>query len=379
MSLKVAVLSPLPARSERPPESGVAEYTAALVRSLDFPVALLAQEGALPTGIGKATIAGFWKPNLALPLLVRRALKRVRPEILHVQHEFNLYGGLLQGFFLTSFLIGLRRSGLRILTTVHGIVARSDVTLSFLERNSLPRSAKLVRWAFALSYWGIGNSSDLLIVHHRHFRDILVRDYNIPDHKIRVIPHGSRDYQSNPVRSPSKRGQTILCIGFLAGYKLPELLVDVAESGALPDATFVFCVGLNPRVTGRPYLARAAELERRIRRLEPAAVWKGYIPDEELPATFASADVVVLPYTECVSVSGISALAQQWRVPICYSRPLRPLFGPGPFEFSLDSPSLTEAILKALTVPVEVPPQFISWSQAADETVAAWQVVASPA
>lgn len=371
--MKVAILSPLPSGPDEPPESGVAGYTAALIEYLNVPVTVLAQKGALTGAPGLATIAPLWEPNLSLPIRVWRAVGRIAPDILHVQHEFNLYGGLPQGMFLTAILLWLRKRGLKTVTTVHGVVPLNAVSAEFLLRNSLPGPVSFVRHAFRLSYRAIEAASDLLIVHHDYFRHVLIDDYGIDPARVNVIQPGSREVAYDATTVPKQVGKSVLCLGFLTGYKLPELLVEVAESDAMPDALFTFCVGINPRIRTRQYRDRADSLERRVRALGPRAVWRGYVPDEALAATIQSADVIVLPYTECVSVSAVAALARQWRVPLCYSRALRPLFGPGRLEFELNSGALSAAILSALSgVPNAIDSMFIAWRDAAAATTNAW-------
>jgi glycosyltransferase involved in cell wall biosynthesis len=367
------MLSPLPTASNEPPESGVAEYTASLVRCLEVPITVLAQRQAMPGPFGAATVLRVWNPNLRLALQVKAAVTGIEAEILHVQHEFNLYGGLLRGALLTPLLIWLRQR-VRIVTTIHGIVAPQDVTKPFLARNSLPPSAELVRSALALSYRGLDAASDLLIVHHDYFRNVLAESYGIEATKIAVIPHGVAGEASPAQRADKKSGKNVLCLGFLTGYKLPELLVEVAESRAITGATFTFCIGANPRLKSRAYRDRLAQLERRVRALEPITEWNGYVPDEALAATLAAADVLVLPYTECVAVSGVLGLARQWQLPVCYSQPLRPLFGTSSLEFALTPRALAQAIVRALST--EVTPAgsgFIPWRDAADATQAVWE------
>jgi glycosyltransferase involved in cell wall biosynthesis len=292
--------------------------------------------------------------------------------VLHVQHEFNLYGGLFQSALLTVALISMRRKGTRILTTVHGVVDPDEVTSAFLQRNSLPRSARVVRAGFRVAYRALAASSDILIVHHDHFREVLIEAYGVAEKQLLTIKPGA-NLAGPEERREVRRGQ-VLTLGFLTGYKLPEVVVEVAESETLPGTRFRFCVGKNPRIDDRGYAARYAELERRVRALGARAEWSGYIPDAELDAAFANAEVLVLPYTECVSTSAVAAAAQRSRTAICYSRALRPLFGEGPLEFELNAPALTGALSRALNGNIgSTTDQFIPWAEAADLTQAAWR------
>lgn len=276
---------------------------------------------------------------------------------------------------LTAGLIAIRRSGLPIVTTVHGVVDPSDVTNDLLARNGLPGTPRLARYAFRASYRAIAAASDKIVVHHDHFGRILQEKYEIPESKIQTVPMGS-----NPTRKNSHRqghGKSVLVLGFLTGYKLPELVVELAESNLFAGGTFRFCVGMHPRLDNQRYLGRYRRLEKRVRRLDRRAEWLGYIPDEGLSSTLAQADILVLPYTECVSASGIAALAHAENLPICYSRPLRALFGPGPLEFDLSVESLAAALAQASADPEgggskEI---FVSWKEAGATTERLWRLI----
>jgi glycosyltransferase involved in cell wall biosynthesis len=364
----------MPARADQLPESGVAAYTAALISALPqvADVTVLAQANATAQVIGNARVIRTWTPDRKMPGQVRRALATVRPDLLHVQHEFNLYGGLVQGAWLTAALIALRRKGLPILTTIHGVVDPREVNPAFIRRNSLPKSVRIVRMAFHAAYGALAASSDILIVHNDYFRRILIDSYRVAERKIRTIKPGA-NLALETDKTLNGRGGEVLTLGFLTGYKFPEVVVEVAESGALPGTKFRFCVGRNPRLNDPAYAARYAELEDRVRKLGARAEWSGYVPDEELDATFARAAVLVLPYTECLSTSGVAAAAQRSNTAICYSRALRPLFGAGPLEFELNAAALAEALGHAFMGVRTATDQFISWTEAADLTSQVWR------
>ena len=367
------MLSPLQAGRGKPPESGVAAYTGALATQIASrtDLTILGQIGCSPDAAGRATVLPTWTPDMRLAKQVNRTSRQLDVDLIHVQHEFNLYGGLLQGGLLTLRLMAMRRRGIRVVTTVHGVVPPSEVTPAFVRRNSLPNSVRLVRLGFRTAYRAISASSDALVVHHEYFRKVLVESYGVPAPKVHVIKPGL------PVMISSRGGGTrreVLTLGFLTGYKLPELLVEVAESDLEPDTIFRFCVGLNPRIKDAAYVDRYKRLEERVRALEARAIWSGYIADDQLNDAFQSAAMLILPYTECVSASAVAALAQHFSVPICYSRPLRPLFGPGTLEFELEAASLARAMHEARTGShTETSNElFTSWETSAGDTVDLW-------
>src|SRR6266849_9879646 len=114
------MLSPLPTDDGHPPESGVASYAAALMRSMrrepGFQLSVLAQKHAVQNDVGPASVDRVWTPTVVIPFQVNRALKRIAPDVLHVQHEFNLYGGVLQGLLLTLTVKAHRRRGVGTMT-----------------------------------------------------------------------------------------------------------------------------------------------------------------------------------------------------------------------------------------------------------------------
>jgi hypothetical protein len=122
--LRVGMLSPMPARAGQLPESGVAAYTASLVAALpdDLAVTVLAQETTNAQQLGNVKVLPTWTPDRRLPWQVDRTVAALALDVLHVQHEFNLYGGLLQGGLLTAALLRIHSRGTPIVTTVHGVV-----------------------------------------------------------------------------------------------------------------------------------------------------------------------------------------------------------------------------------------------------------------
>lgn len=372
---RVVVISPLPASSNQDPQSGVSAYTASLVPGLAEKADLfvLAQADAECEPLGEAKILPTWTPDHRLPVQVLRALRGLQPDLVHLQHEFNLYGGLTQTGLLNAALLWEHRKGLPVVTTVHGVLDLDDVTPALMARNSLPATTTLARASLRCAYLAIAGGSDSLVVHHEHFRNVLVRAYGIDPCRVSVIPMGYA-VPGAQARDPARRDRLqVLVLGFLTGYKLPELVVSLAESQALGDTTFRFCIGRNPRITAPAYVERYEDLARRVEQLGDRARWSGYIPDSELADVFQESDVLVLPYTECVSGSAVAGLAVASGVRVCYSRALRPLFGTGPLEFELREDSLRMALAAAFSGEGTTSGDlFAPWSHAVDRTHELW-------
>ena len=375
-SPRISLISPLPAGQNGEPESGVGQYLVEILERLSdhFEVTVIAGVNTHYRRIGHATIVPVWTPDSRCVYQILRALRSLRPDLIHLQHEFNLYGGLVPTSLLTGTLAAGRAVGRPIVTTIHGIVDKSAITPGFLARNDLPIWPLAARASLALAYRTMTAASSKVIVHHEYFRSVLRDSYGVDGTKVAIIPFGCEDQSERPptVTTRHRSGTTILVFGFLTGYKMPELVVQLAEERLLPDAAFQFCVGRNPRATSAEYYKRYSDLADRVHALGSCATWSGYVPDEKLAEVFSSSDVVVLPYTECLSGSAVASLAQAYGVSVCYSRSLRPLFGPSSAEFELNTRSLARAISATQGRIPDQTTERVTWAESANRNEQVW-------
>jgi glycosyltransferase involved in cell wall biosynthesis len=345
---KVAIVSPLPASLGSDPASGVGQYLVEILERLSdrFEVVVLAGSETRLRAIGDARVIPTWSPDSRCVPQVIRTLRSIRPDIIHLQHEFNLFGGLLPTALLTGTIAAGRVIGRPPVVTIHGVVDKSAVTPAFLAMNHLPASPSAARASLSFAYRSIARASSKVIVHHKHFKRVLTESFSVDPEKVNVIPFGSDVQLPHRSRSATREAGSprVLVFGFLTGYKSPELVVQLAEEALIPDAHFRFCIGINPRASSPEHLKRYEHLAARVQRLGSGATWSGYAPDHELPDIFGTSDIVVLPYTECLSGSAVASLAQAHGVSVCHSRELRPLFGSGSAEFELTTASLARAI-----------------------------------
>jgi glycosyltransferase involved in cell wall biosynthesis len=380
-SPRIALISPLPADQEGAPQSGVGQYLVELLERLSdrFDVTVLAAADTSYRRIGHAKVVPSWTPDSRCVYQILRALNSIRPDVVHLQHEFNLFGGLLPTALLSGAIVTRRSLGPPMVTTLHGVVEKSAMTPAFLAHNNLPPLPRAARAALDLAYRTITMASSKVIVHHEHFQSVLRHSYGVDGTKIEVIPFGS-DHHLATQRSVAKRrsdARSILVLGFLAGYKMPELVVQLAEEKLLPNAVFHFVVGRNPRINSAQYDKRYSDLANRVQALGSRATWSGYVPDEELSHIFSKSDVVVLPYTECVSGSAVASLAQAHGLSVCYSRALRPLFGTSTAEFDLNTQSLACAILAKEKCISKRKAELTTWARAAERNETIWAEVAA--
>ncbi|MGD0255623.1 MAG: glycosyltransferase [Acidimicrobiales bacterium] len=346
----ICVLSPY-GDDRSSPQGGVAAYTRQLLQYIpsDKQIVALTQLDSHQQTCGSVAIEPTWNPDWRFLWRLARALRIYKPDLLHIQHEFRIFGGLLRTASIVSSLRVIRPSDTAVVITLHSAIGRRDITPSFLQRNRLRIPTRLAYWGIRFALGEIRRASDQIIVHHAYFKDILITEYRYNPSHVHVIPIGATVNDGAEVqRHATSKQKNVLVFGFLTTYKYPELVLQLAQHTDSGDVNFWFAVGENPRDESTEHQCRLRDLRTGVEALGDHGRWLGFVPDAQLDALFAMTDAVILPYIECISVSAVAALAVKHRVPICHSVALRPLFGTGPLEFNLDEQSLQQAVNAAL-------------------------------
>jgi glycosyltransferase involved in cell wall biosynthesis len=150
---------------------------------------------------------------------------------------------------------------------------------------------------------------DAVVVHSEHGRERLVGDLGVDPAKVTVIPHGVFTHLRAPtVRAPlapplaAVQGPVVLCFGLLRPYKGIDVLLE-AWRGI--EGAELWVVGL-PKMDTAALKAGAPPGVRFVER---------FVGDDEIPALFERADLVVLPYRE-IDQSGVLFTA------LAFGRPL---------------------------------------------------------
>jgi glycosyltransferase involved in cell wall biosynthesis len=134
-------------------------------------------------------------------------------------------------------------------------------------------------------------SMDAVVVHSRHGAHSAV-GHGADAERVHVIPHGAFDYltrQENELPLPPELGQVegpvVLFFGLIRPYKGLDVLL---RAFGQVEGAELWVAGM-PRIDMAPLRALAGERVRFVPR---------FISDEEIPAYFRRADLVVLPYRD---------------------------------------------------------------------------------
>jgi glycosyltransferase involved in cell wall biosynthesis len=148
---------------------------------------------------------------------------------------------------------------------------------------------------------------DAVIVHSEHGRRRLTGELGIDPARVHVIPHGVFEHLAPEADPPTGRAgrPVVLCFGLMRPYKGIDVLLEAWRG--IEDAE-LWIAGM-PRMDIKPLLAAAPPNVRFFAR---------FITDEELPAYFRRADLVVLPYRE-IDQSGVLFTALAFGKPLLLS------------------------------------------------------------
>ena len=151
-------------------------------------------------------------------------------------------------------------------------------------------------------------AADAVITLTRHVQDELCRVYGVPRERITIAPHGVFQYglSTGPREFPRNRPFRLLFFGRVLPYKGLDLLLTAFEvlRREFPDLELV--------IAGSGNLTPHDE---QLREMQGVTVQNRWIPEGEIGAIFADADLLVAPYVEA-SQSGVVATAFGAAMPV---------------------------------------------------------------
>jgi glycosyltransferase involved in cell wall biosynthesis len=233
------------------------------------------------------------------------------PDVVHVQHEFGLFGHLGIGG-LYSYFYYPRLRDQTVVTTLHEVESLGEITgynkiMEFLGT----RGRRFLTWP--LFRW-----SDAIIVHNERSKEIL-EDIGVEN--VNVVPHGVVQGETkNKIEAKDylnfKHDRKVVTIfGFINKFKGHDRVVEQIDE--LHDDIVIYIAG-RPSSTGadkyRDKLIEAAKEKGCENKLE----FHGYVQNEEFPFLFGASDLLVFPYRH-ITESGAMSLALGHGCPVLAS------------------------------------------------------------
>ena len=311
----------------RPERCGVAHYVQRLRSVLDerdvASLVLTTREAAGESqdpGV-KGVVRGWGLPDL--PVLVR-AVRRARPDVIHIQHAAGTYGFKRAVFFLPPLL---RAAGCHapLVTTVH------EYGWWEWEPPGIPRGAieALKTWGQRRGRWDredgfLLTGSDVLLTTNAHAETAITERLPWLSPRLRRVPLVANvdvypvGRDEARVEARSRYGwppdaEVIAYLGFLHPVKGLENLLEAHKKvlESRPKARLLLIGGAESLALGAEadwYWNKLQTLVKELG-LGKAVEMTGYLPEEDASRLLSGADVGVLPFNEGVTLKSGTLLA----------------------------------------------------------------------
>lgn len=294
-----------------PIECGIATYTQYLtwaLRRKQLHVYIVSHYG----GSGRNVFEAFDYEDGDLASKAFSMITRLSPDLVHIQHEFGLFGKQ-KGVSLTPLYLQLKMVGIPTVTTLHTV----------LENHSYEES-------IILSY--LVNYSDGVIIHESYQYEILkklVSPENLS--KVQIIPHGARDVRpiknAKAILGINPSTKVILMIGYFAPHKGFEDIIDLwpriyERLERMGEDVLLIIAGKVRTLAQIEYGNMLFNKINLSSHRDKIRVIRGQISQQSFDTVICAADVVVLPYKR-VSQSGILAHCLAFGKPVVISNVFR--------------------------------------------------------
>lgn len=253
---------------------------------------------------GCGTIIPVWRKNMWYIVDIMQQLPKDKPDIVHVQHELTMFGGIITAVLFPILIMVLRLSGYRVVTTIHAVIAKKQVTNEFISNFMMHKPFYIIpftlRMVFSYIFTMVGNYSHLSICHTQRLANILVTDYGIDAEKVITIAPVIPEHTIIP--GPHK--PYFLYFGYMVRRKGLELLLDGLREciKKYPEYRLILAGGVIP---GQEHAFE--ELKQKIAELglRKHVQIRGFIADErELDELYAKAYAVLIPARLSIAASG---------------------------------------------------------------------------
>lgn len=132
-----------------------------------------------------------WSKSVKYIYEIIREVRNDKPDIVHLQHELNMYGGITTALLFPLLILMLRILKFRVVVTIHAAVYMKQIDKKFItlfHQESPLIKPSFLKIFFYYLFKSISLLSNSIIVHTNLKRDILTRDYGVLKSKMNVIP-----------------------------------------------------------------------------------------------------------------------------------------------------------------------------------------------
>jgi len=292
-----------------------------------------------------------WKVGLE----IYRFFRQHPVDIIHFQHEFFIYGGIIQQLFILLALIFLKKP--QKVITAHHIMDIGKVDKKMIAENNYSFPVPVVKLGLILSYSLMFLAANKVLVHEDDQKDILIGNFKAfrnLNTKIEVVAHGiatketiSKEQARQELKLKAKF--YIIFFGYVAKHKGVDLLLDAVKilQDKGRDISVIVAGGAHPKLhPQKEYSDYYEGLKAKCAKLKDSN-WFGFATDEELKVIFSASDLAVFPYTTRNATSGSVTDSISYNVPFIVSEKFGEIREFNGLFFNLNSEALANKIIEA--------------------------------
>lgn len=301
-----------------PQPCGIANYTHNLADALlsidqNLSITILAGGDRKPLLTKKFNVLDTFDWDNDYPADIMARVEILRPDIVHIQHEYGIFG--LDDRF-HRLLAHLHEKGVPSVVTLHTV----HTFQSFYVGCARPYLRRLLKRVNIEKYqWKIGALADLVVAHQEApIRKVLLRQ-GITPNRVITIPHGTHlatppdKAETKTMLGVSPGNPLIMAFGYFESSKNTHLLIEAFHRVRkhIPEARLwlgAYVRHSNPQTLA--YRERCLRLIKKYNLENYICVEDRMIPETEVKCVLGAADVVCLVYKEDTrSSSGVLHLA----------------------------------------------------------------------
>jgi len=140
---------------------------------------------------GCGEIKNIWRKGVLFIFDIVNNLVTDKPDVVHIQHEMNMYGSMLSAVAFPILPLMTRILGIPTIITIHGVPSLDQINENFISifgYNPAIIKPWMLKVYFRLLFGTMGVFSNKVIVHTELMRKVLIKDYGIRADKVVAIP-----------------------------------------------------------------------------------------------------------------------------------------------------------------------------------------------
>ena len=265
-----------------------------------------------------------WKyGSIFFPFQIFHGIVKANPDVIHVQHEYMMYGPAQRSVLFPLLLLFLKFYRRRVAVTMHTVVPKQMLSRDFFTAYHVGgRFFKLKQWLVIFFTKSIGRLSDKVIVHTEACRDSLIAEYGFEKEKILIIPHPVMGTPEKIPGQKKKKDFIVSQFGFIKESKgIHHVISILPKLREKINVHFLIVGATRKKLEEIEYTNNIKRLIKKIGMASHVTFINHFVPFRDLPSILSQADIFVFPYTErLLSDSGALKMVLFYGKPIIATR-----------------------------------------------------------